>query len=839
MTPEQASLELIRRKNMRDSLIGFAQNVDIPGAPVKDDQALEEFDRLMMMGKPIETGLSAHHILLMNKLQEWMETPYGRGMVFMPPGAAKSTYGSVVAPVWFMGKYPGSRIILTSYGTDLAKKHGTKARALVRQKAYQEAFGCTLSKETGAREMWALAHPTNPEAMGSEYMSGGLLSGITGNRANGVIIDDPIKGRQEADSPTVRQRTIEAYEDDLRTRFVPGAWMVIIQCMVGETPVLMSDGTEKSLRDIRKGDRVATFNEGHLARSTVTDWRSSGRDKVFRIKMTSGRMVRANGRHPFLVEQPEGALEWIRLKELKLAQKIVVLKDSGGSGKEKYVKEKVVTSQSVAGVFVPATTTSGSGLQGIVLHRLIQNLNGLLTSSIATALQVKNTAAYWMNKMKDALFVGNGLKTQITPHTGGVSFALTTAMTLGRSEDCSVMPVTLSSKNRLAPKYSKLLSNTSDFTTERVVSIEPDGIEEVFDLQIERTENFIANGLVVHNTRWHDEDLAGSLLPEDYDGECGKVMCRDGMVWDIINMVAKVTSEKMGRDDPLNRPVGPVNPGDNPKKPDGSTDLVASGYLWPEWFKEQHWAQYEPRPGEANSPPERTWVALYQGRPRPDTGNQFERDWVNWYTLGQEPKYLNVYSASDYSVSDGTGDFTEHGISGLDEKGHLWLLDWWYGQSPPDITIDALLHMCKRWSCTNGFDESGLIEKAIKPQFLQRQRQTGIFLSVDYLPTIGDKVARFYSFRGLASSGKLWIPRCPWGERLVNQLCAFPTKHKASAYGIDDGVDVCALFGRGLEGMLWSKERVPKQPKKGLVFGSWEWLCQGTEGDKKPEARLF
>ncbi len=234
-----------------------------------------------------------------------------------------------------------------------------------------------------------------------------------------------------------------------------------------------------------------------------------------------------------------------------------------------------------------------------------------------------------------------------------------------------------------------------------------------------------------------------------------------------------------------------------------------------------------------DSPNERTWAALYQQRPRPDTGNQFEREWVNWYDLGTEPKYLNVYSASDYSVSDGMGDFTEHGIGGLDETGNLWLLDWWYGQSPPDITIDALLNLARRWKCTNGFDESGLIEKAIKPQFNQRQRQTGIYLSIDYLPTIGDKVARFFSFRGLASSGKLWVPRCPWGERLVNQLCVFPGRSK------DDAVDVCSLFGRGLEGMLWSKDRVPSEPKKGLVFGSWDWICTGTDGEPKEEARLF
>ena len=448
-------------------------------------------------------------------------------LLWLQPARLHSTYCSVVAPTWYMGKNPGSRIILASYGTDLAKKHGTKARAIVSQRKYVEAFGTTLSKQTGAREMWALEN-------GSEYMSGGLLSGLTGNRANGVIIYDPIKGRAEAESATIRQRTIEAYEDDLRTRFVPKAWMVIVQ------------------------------------------------------------------------------------------------------------------------------------------------------------------------------------------------------------------------------------------------------------------------------TRWHDEDLAGSLLPDDYDGESGLIACRDGMVWDVICLPAKIENEKMAADDPLGRKVGE--------------------YIWPEWFDAQHWYQYEPRPGDQDSPNERTWAALYQQRPRPDTGNQFDREWVNWYPLGTHPKYLNVYCASDYSVSDGAGDYTEHGVAGLDQNGDIWILDWWYGQNPPDITIDALLDLAARWKAIGGFDESGLIEKAIKPQFLMRQRQRKIYLPVEYLPTIGDKVARFQSFRGMASSGKLHVPDCPWGRRLVDQLCVFPGRSH------DDAVDVCSLFGRGLEGMIWSREKIPTPVKKGVTFGSWEWL---TYNDRK------
>jgi predicted phage terminase large subunit-like protein len=133
-----------------------------------------------------------------------------------------SIYGSVVAPTWAMGKYPGTKVILTSYGSDLAKKHGRKARQIVRDPRYTSIFDTQISADTAAADEWALEN-------GSEYMAGGILSGITGNRANGLIIDDPMRGREQADSETVCDKTWEAYQDDLRTRLIPGGWELLVQ----------------------------------------------------------------------------------------------------------------------------------------------------------------------------------------------------------------------------------------------------------------------------------------------------------------------------------------------------------------------------------------------------------------------------------------------------------------------------------------------------------------------------------------------------------------------------------------------------------------------------------
>src|SRR6202044_2030013 len=137
----------------------------------------------------------------------------------MPPGSAKSSYSSIVFPTHFLGRFKNSNIIVASYGSDLPKKFGRKARSIVRQPVFKRIFGCELTPESQAADEWVLTN-------GSEWMAAGILSGITGNRADGVIWDDLIKGRAEADSKLIRDKTWDAYMDDLMTRKKPAAFEV-------------------------------------------------------------------------------------------------------------------------------------------------------------------------------------------------------------------------------------------------------------------------------------------------------------------------------------------------------------------------------------------------------------------------------------------------------------------------------------------------------------------------------------------------------------------------------------------------------------------------------------
>jgi predicted phage terminase large subunit-like protein len=216
-TPLQkaAALELLIRRKARSDILHYVNAIDVPGRPVGNDPEGDVFE-------PVETTIASHHRVLLQKLDDISKKPHGRMMVFMPPGSAKSTYASVVFPSRYLGSQPNRKLILASYGDDLARKMGRRTRSIIKQSRYAGIFNCGLTAESQAAQEFALTN-------GSEYMACGILSGITGNRAHGIIIDDPIKGREQANSEPIRNKTWDAYEDDLKTRLIPGGWIVLIQ----------------------------------------------------------------------------------------------------------------------------------------------------------------------------------------------------------------------------------------------------------------------------------------------------------------------------------------------------------------------------------------------------------------------------------------------------------------------------------------------------------------------------------------------------------------------------------------------------------------------------------
>ncbi len=259
--------------------------------------------------------------------------------------------------------------------------------------------------------------------------------------------------------------------------------------------------------------------------------------------------------------------------------------------------------------------------------------------------------------------------------------------------------------------------------------------------------------IIIILTRWHEDDLAGRLLEEQGKG---------GDQWKVINLQAI--------------------------KDEGTDHEKA---LWPQWYDLDALQQIKRVIGE------RDWGALYQQRPKPIEGTFFKREWFKRFHLGEEPEKLNKFLSSDYAVTDlddgNDPDFTELGILGLDVDFDIWALDWWYGQATADVWIDAQLDLIDKHKPMCSFGESGVIRRAIAPFLTKRSQQRKIYFRQEWITRTANKSAMGRAFQGMAASGKVHIPYGDWGERLINQLCAFP------AATHDDGVDVCTLMGLAMD----------------------------------------
>lgn len=226
-------LEQRRLGRIRKDLHKYCRYIDIPGAPVVEDSCPqgEACDDPHCELHETTTGFyndtvtpAEHHDLLNEKLSQLADAgdELNRLMVFMPPGSAKSTYGTVTFPTWYMANNPGYPIICASFSSTQAKRFARRCRQICQSPKYAEMAGAILRPDNRAVDDWALTN-------GASFLAGGVLSGLAGNRARALVIDDPIKGREDADSPVIREKTWQAYNDDLRTRLIPGGIQLIIQ----------------------------------------------------------------------------------------------------------------------------------------------------------------------------------------------------------------------------------------------------------------------------------------------------------------------------------------------------------------------------------------------------------------------------------------------------------------------------------------------------------------------------------------------------------------------------------------------------------------------------------
>lgn len=175
---------------------------------------LEEWARLALGLKP-----ASHHRLLLHELRRLADHESDRLLVAMPPGSGKSTYCSVLLPSWWLQRHPGHSIITACHTESLARSFGRRARMLVEEHA--KTLGMELARDERAAGNWSVQD-------GGSYFGAGVRGPIVGRRADLVLIDDPVKSHQEADSAAARETLWQWYRSDLVPRLKPGGRIVLV-----------------------------------------------------------------------------------------------------------------------------------------------------------------------------------------------------------------------------------------------------------------------------------------------------------------------------------------------------------------------------------------------------------------------------------------------------------------------------------------------------------------------------------------------------------------------------------------------------------------------------------
>ena len=710
---------------------------------------------------------AAHHRLIARHLEAVERGDIKRLMITMPPRHGKSMLASEFFPAWYIGRNPDHYVVTATYAQELADDFGRKVKNQIEDAAYSSIFpGVVLADDSKSAKRFhiegSLGGYEHATSQRGAFYAVGVGGPLTGRGAHLLLIDDPVKNREDAESEVIRKKTKDWYTSTAYTRLMPGGRIVVIQCMTGDTPVLMATGEERPLRDIRIGDRVATYDAGKIAISTVRNWINNGPDQVFAIKMTSGIIVRANARHPFLVEE-DGETTWKKTKDLRPGHAIVRV--SGESGKGRPVSTKAATSlPSVAGIAHRITTRS-DGLMEFARRLSILARDVKRICATATGLAFPSMSGFWPSKAEFAPFA-NSRQPVRTPGLIGTTSSASIIATIVKRFGVSSATTAISQLDteRQRKSYSPPLS-TLGLTRDTVAEVVEDGIEDVFDIQIDRTENFIANGLVSHNTRWHEDDLAGWLQTEH--GHEG---------W--------VTLDLPAIDD------------------DGNA-------LWPEQYPIEALEQIR------RALPPRDWSALYQQRPSPDSGDYFKKEWLHEYETAPPRAQMLIYGGSDYAVTADGGDYTVHVVVGLDPEGRMYLLDLWRGQSSSDVWVEAFCDLVLKWKPVGWAEETGQIKSGVGPFLVRRMMDRQAYVAKETFATRGDKAIRAQSIRGRMALNGLYIPKdAEWKSSLISEMMSFPV-------GVhDDQVDALGLVGQLIDKMSFGNKAKEIKPKP--VFATIE-----------------
>lgn len=766
-----------------------------------------------------------HHKVIAKALEEVDKGNILRLIITMPPRAGKSELSSKKFIPWLLGRDPYRHVIFASYNETFAQDTGRAVRDLMKQNLYRQVFpGCDLRSGSAAADRVQ----TNEGGIAAFVGAGGSITGRGADCVTGDTLIDTEIGRL-----TIKQL-----------------------CGMASPPRVVSINTTNNEIEYRR--IVASI----ARRSTET----------FKITFASGAMVEATGNHPFIC-----AGKFIKGSDIAAGDRVLRLVQEEND----YSSEKISRKRSkgvkafllqqnarleTSECFISTPRKAGNlsetqkampdmqsrirveveGEKKWQVCNLLRKVLRRAWSFSAYGWEKKSEMEERRNSSKTAASFGQSVSSdeaidfrarrksvrglQGIKHKAGSSPHRQLANEQRRVESCDIVQ----------PPSQSCAWGLGFKTEEDTVSLVERVCDEtvVYDIEVEETHTFFANGIACLNcliiddpikdreqadsvternklwswftevamtrlmtagsrvviimTRWHEDDLIGRLT--DPSNPCYNK--EEAKSWKILALPAIAEN-----DDPMGR-----KPGES---------------LWPERFP----IEFLQNARRLNS---RGFSALYQGRPTPDDGEFFKKDYLKTYGPDELPSNLRFYCASDHAVSTKQDrDPTVLLPVGVCEDGIIWVLpDAWWRREQTDKVVEAMLAMMKRRKPLFWWAENGHISKSIGPFLRKRMVEESIYASVVEMTPVKDKMTRAQSIQAMASLGRVRFPKfAPWWPNAEQELLKFPAGRH------DDFVDALAWIGIGLN--LQTNAPAPAKMADLIKTGTLAWVKHQTKQEEK------
>lgn len=168
-----------------------------------------------------EKYLAPKHLQLLNEyLLKMIRGDIRKLIISMPPGHGKSLMCSVNLPLLLLEHNPDNRIYLLGYNDDFISGFSNQCRNTIQERRDLFTINLNKSKNTST-EFWV-------DGFKGYIKAAGLQGTITGKRGDWIIVDDPVKGFEDANSPTIREKIWKGFQSNVKTRMMPDTRVLVI-----------------------------------------------------------------------------------------------------------------------------------------------------------------------------------------------------------------------------------------------------------------------------------------------------------------------------------------------------------------------------------------------------------------------------------------------------------------------------------------------------------------------------------------------------------------------------------------------------------------------------------